>query len=157
VLGIMQYQVLICTNSQFIRKSIHKCTCGLWKLAFSLKKRKIFRTATWVYGLNRQSHKAQTLQKQSGPIMYLQVYSAAPQLFSCKENAKIIKQTFQYSCDMKQKETIALFVACFMLVSCWDSLQPRRWRWRQHVPPKYQLTFNGLYGVIFHKTELSNI
>jgi hypothetical protein len=30
----------------------------------------------------------------------------------------------------------------------------RLWRWRQHVPPKYWLTFNGLHGVISHKTEL---
>jgi hypothetical protein len=30
----------------------------------------------------------------------------------------------------------------------------RPWRWRRHVPPKRQLNFNGLHGVISHKTEL---
>jgi hypothetical protein len=29
----------------------------------------------------------------------------------------------------------------------------RLWRWMQHVLPKRQLTLNGLYGVIFQKTE----
>jgi hypothetical protein len=28
------------------------------------------------------------------------------------------------------------------------------WRWRRYVPPKRRLTFNGLQGVIFQKTEL---
>jgi hypothetical protein len=27
----------------------------------------------------------------------------------------------------------------------------RPWRWRRHIPPKHQLPFNGLHGVIFHK------
>jgi hypothetical protein len=28
------------------------------------------------------------------------------------------------------------------------------WRWREHVPPKRWLTFNGLHGVTYQKTEL---
>jgi hypothetical protein len=28
------------------------------------------------------------------------------------------------------------------------------WRWRQHVCPKCQLTFNGLHGIISQKTKL---
>jgi hypothetical protein len=31
------------------------------------------------------------------------------------------------------------FCACFMLIFSWFTLQP--WRWRRHVPPKRQLTF----------------
>jgi hypothetical protein len=30
----------------------------------------------------------------------------------------------------------------------------RPWRWRQHVPPKRWLTFNGLHSIISHKTLL---
>jgi hypothetical protein len=44
---------------------------------------------------------------------------------------------------------------CHMLSSlflAWLILQP--WRWRWHIPPKHQLTFNGLHGVITQKLEL---
>jgi hypothetical protein len=34
----------------------------------------------------------------------------------------------------------------------WLILSP--WRWKQRAPPKRRLTFNGLYGVIYQKTEL---
>jgi hypothetical protein len=37
------------------------------------------------------------------------------------------------------------FLACLMLLL---------WRWRRYVPPKCRLTFNGLHGVMFQKTEL---
>jgi hypothetical protein len=43
-----------------------------------------------------------------------------------------------------------LLAACFMLVS-WLILL--LWRWR-HVPPKRQLAFNALHGVISQKKEL---
>jgi uncharacterized membrane protein YjgN (DUF898 family) len=33
----------------------------------------------------------------------------------------------------------------------------RSWRWRRHVSPKRQLTFNGFHGVISHKTEFSTV
>jgi hypothetical protein len=28
------------------------------------------------------------------------------------------------------------------------------WRWKQHIPPKCRLIFNGLHGVISQKIEL---
>jgi hypothetical protein len=31
----------------------------------------------------------------------------------------------------------------------------RSWRWRRHVPPKRQLTSNGLHGIIFYKNSFS--
>jgi hypothetical protein len=34
----------------------------------------------------------------------------------------------------------------------WLIIQP--WRWRRHIPPKRQLTFNGLQNVISQKIEL---
>jgi hypothetical protein len=37
----------------------------------------------------------------------------------------------------------------------WLNLWP--WRWRRHVPPKRQLTFHGLHGVISRKIELFRI
>jgi hypothetical protein len=36
--------------------------------------------------------------------------------------------------------------------SAWLILRP--WRWRQHIPPKLCLTFNGLHGVISQKIKL---
>jgi hypothetical protein len=48
----------------------------------------------------------------------------------------------------KAKQT--LLATCFMLVS-WLILQP--WKWKWHVPPKCQLSFNGLHGVISQNTE----
>jgi hypothetical protein len=39
---------------------------------------------------------------------------------------------------------------CWYLV--WLILRPSRWRW--HVPPKHQFTFNGLYSIISQKIEL---
>jgi hypothetical protein len=40
-------------------------------------------------------------------------------------------------------------------LSCWfHAWLIRAWRWRQHVHPKVQLTFNGLHGVISQKIEL---
>jgi hypothetical protein len=36
--------------------------------------------------------------------------------------------------------------------SYWFLFRP--WRWRRHVPPKSQLNFNGLYGVVTHNIEL---
>jgi hypothetical protein len=30
------------------------------------------------------------------------------------------------------------------------------WKWRRHIPPKYQLTFIPLHGVISQKIELLN-
>jgi hypothetical protein len=42
--------------------------------------------------------------------------------------------------------------ACHLL---WSRLLARlilrSWRWRRHVPPKFQLTFNGLHGAISQK------
>jgi hypothetical protein len=35
---------------------------------------------------------------------------------------------------------------------CWLIL--RLWRWRRHVPPKRQLAYNGLHGVVYQKIEL---
>jgi hypothetical protein len=34
----------------------------------------------------------------------------------------------------------------------WLILRP--WKWRRHVPQKHLLTFNGLHGFTFQKTEL---
>jgi hypothetical protein len=36
-------------------------------------------------------------------------------------------------------------------IPAWSRLILRHWKWRRHVPPKRQLTFNGLHGVIFQK------
>jgi hypothetical protein len=47
--------------------------------------------------------------------------------------------------------------ACHLLSRwflAWLILRP--WRWRQHVPSKRRLTFNGLHGVISQKIELFN-
>jgi hypothetical protein len=35
----------------------------------------------------------------------------------------------------------------------WQALVLRPWRWRRYVPPKPQLTFNGVHGVISHRSE----
>jgi hypothetical protein len=48
------------------------------------------------------------------------------------------------------KEQALLPASCWCLA--WFTLHPRRWR--QHVPPKCQLTFTGLPGVTSQKTEL---
>jgi hypothetical protein len=41
------------------------------------------------------------------------------------------------------------------LASCWflTSLILQPWRWRQYIPPKCYLFFNGLHNVIFQKIE----
>jgi hypothetical protein len=39
---------------------------------------------------------------------------------------------------------------CWFLA--WLILQP--WRWKQHVPQKHWLSFNGIHGIISQKTEL---
>jgi hypothetical protein len=36
-------------------------------------------------------------------------------------------------------------------------LQLRPWRWRQYIPPRYQLTFTGLHGVISQKIEFFTV
>jgi hypothetical protein len=43
---------------------------------------------------------------------------------------------------------------CLLLASPWFLLSLRPWRWRTRVPPKRQLTFNQLHGVIGQQTEL---
>jgi hypothetical protein len=45
-----------------------------------------------------------------------------------------------------------MLATCFTLVSCLVFLRP--WRWKRHVPPKRQLTFMGLHGVISQKIKL---
>jgi hypothetical protein len=46
----------------------------------------------------------------------------------------------------------ALFSVCFILVSCFLTLQPSRWRWR--AVPKRRLNFTGIHGVISQKSKL---
>jgi hypothetical protein len=52
------------------------------------------------------------------------------------------------STDISEEPIASCFSACHLL-SCWFLawLFLRPWIWRRHVPP----TFNGLYGVIYHK------
>jgi hypothetical protein len=54
-------------------------------------------------------------------------------------------------------DTTLCRLLCLLTASCWFIvwfiLWP--WRWRQHVPLKHCLTFNGLNGIISQKTELS--
>jgi hypothetical protein len=40
--------------------------------------------------------------------------------------------------------------SCWFLV--WRTFQP--WRWRQHVPPRLQLIFDGLHGIISKKIRV---
>jgi hypothetical protein len=46
---------------------------------------------------------------------------------------------------------------CLILASHWflPWIILRPWRWRQHVPPELQLTFNELHGVISQKRNSS--
>jgi hypothetical protein len=44
------------------------------------------------------------------------------------------------------KRLFTLLAVCYTLVSCLAYFLP--WRWRRYVPPKCQLTFSGLQGVI---------
>jgi hypothetical protein len=46
----------------------------------------------------------------------------------------------------------AMLVTWFVLVFASVILRP--WRRKRHIPPKTQLTFNGLQGIISEKTEL---
>lgn len=34
------------------------------------------------------------------------------------------------------------------------NFQGRPWNWRQHIPHKYRIDLNRIYGVLFQKTEL---
>jgi hypothetical protein len=37
---------------------------------------------------------------------------------------------------------------CLLPSLCWFLVWLRPWRWKQYIPPRRQLTFNGLHGVI---------
>jgi hypothetical protein len=63
-----------------------------------------------------------------------------------------INQHFGGTCHLHfygQRIRKQLHATCFMLVSCLAYSSP--WRWRQHVPPKRQLTFNRLHGIVSQK------
>jgi hypothetical protein len=49
----------------------------------------------------------------------------------------------------------ALLPTCLRWLPTWLILRP--WRWRRLVLPKYQLTFNGLHGVISQKIVLFGV
>jgi hypothetical protein len=53
--------------------------------------------------------------------------------------------------DPLSPDMLPLAASCWFLA--WLTLQSCRWRW--HVPPKHQLTFNRLHGNISQKTELT--
>jgi hypothetical protein len=98
------------------------------------------------------------------------------QLFTCQVSERCGKK---YKICMQHMQHIRTFLFTshkFSLIDeytsmyvCWPCcpvlqlilfcLEPSRlirpWRLRRHVPPKRQLTFNELHGVILQKTELS--
>jgi hypothetical protein len=60
---------------------------------------------------------------------------------------------WKISREKNQRESRWLCLApAFTLVSFWLIFRP--WRWRRYVPPRCQLTFNGLHGVISQNMAL---
>jgi hypothetical protein len=47
---------------------------------------------------------------------------------------------------------LTYFSACHLLSRWYLARLIQPWRWRQYVPPKSRLTFNGIHGVIFQKS-----
>jgi hypothetical protein len=48
-------------------------------------------------------------------------------------------------------QTYCLYIICKRKT---QKLILRPWRWRRYVPPKRQLTFNGLHGIVSQKIEV---
>jgi hypothetical protein len=61
----------------------------------------------------------------------------------------IVNRRLEEACHLhiEQTELYLPFASLWILAGI--ILHP--WRWRRHVPPKLQLTFNGLHGVISQK------
>jgi hypothetical protein len=91
---------------------------------------------------------AELADKQSLRHKALLMLSAADNF--CR-NSLVTTQLLQKNDNSQTTLTNSCTLAtCWFLA--WLILQP--WTWTKHVPLKYQLTFNGLNGIISQKTEL---
>jgi hypothetical protein len=64
----------------------------------------------------------------------------------CADECTLMHRPSDCCCTQTLSDLLAVY---FMLISC--SATHRCIRWRQYVPPKRELTFTGLHGVISQK------
>jgi hypothetical protein len=70
---------------------------------------------------------------------------------------KVIRR-FGGICNLHLEQAWNQHEVAFLPASWWLSawLIFRHWRWRRYVPPKHQLSFNWLHGVVSDKREISS-